>query len=67
MKVHELIELLRQIEDQDQEVYLASPCVDYRLVKVGIGKRSQGYDLSSTGDPHFKLPDRVVLVGKMVT
>ena len=66
MKVHELIELLLK-ENKDQEVYFASPGVDYRLVKVDIGKKGQGYNLSSTGDPHFKLPDRVVLVGEMVT
>jgi hypothetical protein len=66
MKVHELVELLLK-ENKDQEVYFASPGVDYRLVKVGIGKKGQGYDPSSTGDPHFKLPDRVVLVGEVVT
>ena len=66
MKVHELIEFLRK-EDRNKEVYLASPCVDYHLVKVDIGKKGQGYDPSSTGDQHLNLPTRVVLVGKTVT
>jgi len=66
MKINELIQALQGMPPE-QEIFFASPGVEYRIVVVGEAKKGLAYNPSSTGSIHLGLPDRVVLVGEAIT
>jgi hypothetical protein len=65
MKISELIELLQK-HQQDKEVYFASPGMEFSISGVKTAGRGQAYLSGSGGEPHSRLPNRVVLVGDVV-